>query len=158
MGANGIGAFSNVNNEGAPNDMSSIIFHWDTPKGLDTPHGKKKLLSRWNLTCKAFGIKNLICVSSEKVVMTDTEVSFNTVETLDEALELVKNLGVTVFIEQGGESLYEFDHPKEAIYVFGSDYSSLDKYLYKINIPSLLPVHAETAAGIVLSHRFTQCL
>lgn len=134
--------------------MASIIFHWDTPKGLDTPHGKKKLLSRWNLTCKAFGITDLICVTKEDIVMNDTEVRFRKFDTLEEALEEI--FEPVVFIEQGGRSLYEFIHPVHATYVFGSDYGNLDEFENKISIPSILPVHAEIAAGIVLSHRFTQ--
>jgi len=134
--------------------MASIIFHWDTPKGLDTPHGKKKLLSRWNLTCKAFGIINLLCVTKEDIKMNDAEVSFKTFDTLEEALDEV--FDPVVFIEQGGKDLYGFNHPIQATYVFGSDYGSLDEFEHKISIPSDLPVHAEIAAGIVLAHRYQQ--
>jgi len=134
--------------------MSSIIFHFDTPKGLDTPHGKKKLLSRWNLTAKACGITDLICVSKEDIHMNDAEVRFRKFDTLDEAMDEV--FEPVVFIEQGGKDLYTFDHPVHATYVFGSDYSSLDKYDNKISIPSILPFHAEVVAGIVLAHRYQQ--
>ncbi len=129
-----------------------IIFHWATPKGLDTPHGKKKLLSRWNLTCKAFGEKELVCVSDENIVMTDSEVSFKCVASLGEALKLSK--GKVVFVEQGGSSISNFNHPKEATYVFGSDYGELP--YSDIEIDSVLPLHSDIAAGIVLYHRYQQ--
>jgi len=136
--------------------MSSVIFHWATPTGLNTPHGVKKLLSRWNLTCKACGITDLLCITEEDIRMSDAEVTFRTFKTLDEALDVV--CGEVVFIEQGGKDLWTFEHPREATYVFGSDFSNLDKYENKISIPSLLPFHAEVAAGIVLAHRYSQWL
>jgi len=132
--------------------MSSIIFHWDTPKGLDTPHGKKKLLSRWNLTAKAFGINDLLCVTSENIKMEDAEVNFKTYITLDAAID--NSEGILVYVEQGGVSLNIFKHPKNAVYIFGSDYSELLKS--DVSIPSLLPMHAETAAGIILAQGYSQ--
>jgi hypothetical protein len=134
--------------------MGSIIFHWNTPKGLDTPHGKKKLLSRWNLTCKAFGITDIMCVTKEDIKMGDREVRFRTFSDLDKAINASK--GTIVAIEQGGSSLSEFKHPEDAIYIFGSDYDNLDYFANKISIPSLLPVHAETACGIILASRYQQ--
>jgi len=134
--------------------MSAIIFHWDTPKGLDTPHGKKKLLSRWGLTCKAFGIYKLYCVTGEDIQINDAEVEFKAFNDIHKAIQFAG--GHVVAIEQGGESLYKFKHPENATYIFGSDYSNLDYFANKISIPSRLPVHAETAAGIVLAHRFKQ--
>jgi len=132
--------------------VSAIIFHWDTPKGLDTPHGKKKLLSRWNLTAKAFGITNLSCITSEDIVMNDTEVNFRTFKTLHDAIE--NSINTLVYVEQGGIDYKHFKYPENATYIFGSDYESLQHS--DISIPSLLPVHAETAAGIILAHRYSQ--
>jgi len=132
--------------------MSTVIFHWATPKGLDTPHGRKKLLSRWNLTCKAFGIHRIYCVTDEPIVMNDAEVSFHRFPSLSAALMMAD--GEVVYVEQGGDSLEGFDHPENAVYVFGSDYGELEEATVSIN--SELPVHAEIAAGIVLAHGYSQ--
>jgi len=132
--------------------MSAIIFHWDTPKGLDTPHGKKKLLSRWNLTCKAFGITNIMCVTDEDIKMGDAEVNFRTFKTLHDAIE--SSTSTLIYVEQGGIDYSHFEHPENATYIFGSDYEGLKHS--DISISSLLPIHAETAAGIVLAHRYQQ--
>ena len=134
--------------------MTSIIFHWITPKGFESPHAIKRILARWTLTCKAFGVKNIICVSKDKMQIRDTEINFTQVGSFKEAYKLVD--GELIHIEQGGTQLEEYKHPKNCTYVFGSDYSGLnvDKC---ISINSDLPIHAEVAAGIVLSHRYSQC-
>ena len=133
--------------------MVTVIFHWITPKGFESPHAKKKILARWALTCKAFGINNLICVSEEDMHIDDIEVNFINVKTMDDALCLTEK--PYIFVEQGGTKLIEYIHPKNGTYVFGSDYRGLPSAT--ISIQTLKPVHAEIAAGIVLSHRFEQC-
>lgn len=135
--------------------MSAVIFHWSVPKGFDNPHVQKRLLSRWGLTCKAFGIHKLICVSDEKVSMNDSELEFAWVPSLLEAL--CKSDGEVIYVEEGGIILGSFYHPKEATYVFGSDYGEL-KAETKLSIPTSLPLHAEVAAGIILADRSMKCL
>jgi len=133
--------------------MTTVIFHWETPKGFDNPHARKKLLARWGLTCKAFGIHTLYCVTDEPLKMSDAEITFKTFSTLKKALG--KAEGEVVYIEQGGRSLESLKHPENAVYVFGSDYGGLD-VKDAISINTLTPLHAEVAAGIVLHHRASQ--
>ena len=132
---------------------SVVVFHWQTPKGFESSHAKKKLLARWSLTCKAFGVHSLYCVSDEDMEIKDTEILFETFTTLNEALRHTE--GMVVYLEQNGSSLSEFKHPESAVYVFGSDYGCIEEDGV-ISIDSRLPVHAEVAAGIVLSHRYSQ--
>lgn len=148
--------------------MSGMIFHWTvskgTPPGINNPHARKRIISRWNLMSKAFGLgndnadgkPNLYCVTNDMTVsMKDAEVNFIAVETLEEALELSKDVGEQVFIEQGGTTLQDFIHPEKAVYVFGCDYGEITSD-NNISIDSILPVHSEIAGGIILAHRYLQ--
>lgn len=133
--------------------MTTVIFHWETPKGFDNPHARKKLLARWGLTCKAFGIYQLYCVTNEPLKISDTEIVFKVFISLEDAIKQTE--GEVVYLEQGGESLSDYSHPENAVYVFGSDYGELE-IDNAISINSKLPLHAEISAGIVLAHRYTQ--
>lgn len=107
---------------------------------------------------KAFigGRPNIYCVTNDDTAeLKDAEINFKTFKTLEDALEYSENDGDRVYIEQGGADLKGFKHPKEAVYVFGSDYGELVSD-NAISIGSYLPVHSEIAAGIVLSSRYYQ--
>ena len=143
--------------------MSALIFHWTVVKGTNpgiaNPHARKRLFTRWSLMAKAFhldDIPNVYCVTNDPgAQLGDAEINFKAFSSLEAALEYSKKDGVHVFIEQGGTFLQDFDHPKEAVYVFGSDYGEL-RVDNAISIDSNLPVHAEIAAGIILADRFLQ--
>ena len=148
--------------------MSSIIFHWTLSKGthpgINNPHARKRILSRWNLMAKAFGLgedttdgkPSLYCVTNDpNVQMKDAEIHFKTFEDLYSAIDYSSKDGEHVYIEEGGDDLSSFTHPKRAVYVFGSDYGELSMPKM-LSFKSALPVHSETAAGVVLAHRFSQ--
>jgi len=137
--------------------MSSIIFHWSVHSSLDNAHAQKKLLARWNLTCKAFGITDKCVSDNPDVDITDAEITFTRFDTLSDALSSCTN--ELVFIELGGENINTFTHPTDATYIFGADYGGMgldmpvDATPLTINTNNL-PLHSEIACGIVLSHRF----
>ena len=133
--------------------VSTVIFHWKNHPSLNTPHAIKKLLNRWSFTCKAFGVYNLIAITDDKLQLNDTEINFTTKNTLEEALKGKENI---VYLEEGGEPLEDFTHPKNATYVFGSDYGEL-KADNTISISTNNALHAEITCGVVLYHRSTQC-
>lgn len=143
--------------------MSAIIFHWTvvegTNPGIANPHARKRLFTRWTLMAKAFNLgdkPNVYCVTNDpKAQMGDAEIVFKTFPKLQEAIEYSKKDGEHIFIEQGGTPLQDFKHPKDAVYVFGSDYAGL-QVENAISIDSKLPVHAEIAAGIILADRYQQ--
>jgi len=129
--------------------MATVIFHWHNHKSLNTPHAIKKLLNRWSFTCKAFGVKNLIAITDESIQLNDAEINFTVFKTLDEALRDKIDI---VYIELGGTPLENLRHPKNATYVFGSDFGGL-KADEAITINTNNALHAEVACGIVLHHR-----
>jgi len=129
--------------------MSTVIFHWHNHKSLNTPHAIKKLLNRWSFTCKAFGIKNLIAITDDPLQLNDIEINFSVFPTLENALIGKKNI---VYIEIGGTKLEDFKHPKEATYVFGSDYGGL-KADNAVTISTNNALHAEVACGVILYDR-----
>ena len=138
--------------------MSVLIFHWTISKsmhpGVNNPHARKRILSRWNLMAKAFGIDTLFCVTNDpNIQMHDTEIVSKIFNTLDSAVAEAE--GELIYIEQGGEDIQDFSHPRNAAYIFGCDYGEL-KADRKISIKTKYPLHAEIAAGIVLSHRYQQ--
>jgi len=133
--------------------MCTVIFHWEVPECLNTPHAQKKLLSRWDFTCKAFGITKIYCVSENDVRINDAEIEFKLFKTLDDAI--AASSGELVYLEENGTPLKLFVHPTKAVYIFGSDYAELESD-NSITINANIPLHAEIACGIVLSHRFNQ--
>lgn len=136
-------------------NKTTVVFHWSNPPSLNTPKAIKKLLGRWQNTCKGFKVYNLIVITNNpNVKLGDTEINFTRVKTLEEALKDRKNI---VYIEQGGTPLQEFKHPKNATYVFGADYSGGLQVDNAISINSEIALHAEVACGIVLHDRFNPC-
>lgn len=133
-------------------NKSTVIFHWEPHSIFNTPHAKKKLLNKWSFTCKAFGIYNLIAITSEELQLKDTEINFKVYVSLEEAL---KDKTKIVYLEEGGEPISNFNHPKDATYVFGSDYGEL-KVNNAITIKTNNALHAEMACAIVLYHRSIQ--
>ena len=135
---------------------ATVVFHWSNPPALNTPKAIKKLLGRWQNTCKGFKVYNLIVISDDKnVKLGDTEINFTRVKTLEDALRGRKDI---VYIEQGGIPLQDFKHPKNATYVFGADYSGGLHVDNAITINSEIALHAEIAVGIILHDRFNLCL
>lgn len=135
--------------------MTAIIFHWQSPDILNTPKAQKKLLARWSLTCKAFKVYDIYCVTDEDTQIKDAEVNFTKCATLGEAIALAG--GTPIYLEEGGSPLTEFSHPEDGTYIFGADYVGLHGVEdVAITINALLPLWAEQACGIVLEHRYQQ--
>jgi len=132
--------------------MSGICFHWELPASISAnPKAVKKLLLHWSHTAKCFGIKDIYLIDVDKTgaFIGDNQVNCKVIKSLDELK------GKLVFVEQGGKSLTEFKHPKDCIYVFGSDYGSLPKA--DVSIEAELPLYAEQACAIVLYDRSIKC-
>lgn len=129
--------------------MATVIFNLTLATKVDTPHMRKKLLNKWGFTCKAFGVTRLICIADSYIKLKDAEIDFTYVSSLEEALSLVE--GTKIVVEQGGTSLKDFNHPEDAIYIFGSDYfkGTIDE---GVSINSVIALHADIACGIVLNH------
>lgn len=128
--------------------MAIIVAHWDIPQIL-TGKQSKKLFSRWSHTAKAFGLKDLRFIDSEKEPMPifgDTEINLSTYRSLDEALDGLDNI---VYVEQGGQDINDFKFPDDPTFVFGSDYGELPEA--GVSIVTDIPLHADVAMGIVLS-------
>jgi len=132
--------------------MITVVFHWKNHSSLNNPHAIKKLLNRWSFTCKAFGVYNLIAITDDNLKLGDTEINFSTAKSLVEALKDKENI---IYLEEGGKPLEKLIHPKNATYVFGSDYGEL-QVDNAISINTNNALHAEVACGIILNHRSTQ--
>jgi len=110
----------------------------------------------WKQTLAAYGIKNWAMVPG------DTErgspLEFNS---LEEAL--TKSHGTRVFLRpDSGIPLSEFDHPIDAVYIFGNAKESLRKYIRQednvvtIDCPQATDMFACVALAPVLHSRFVQ--
>jgi hypothetical protein len=132
--------------------MSGIIFYWEQPAVLVHEKIQKKLISRWTLTAKAFGISNICVIDVDGIepIVNDSEIKFTIVKTLEEALNLFSNSS-KVWVEQGGEPLVNFKHPKDAVYIFGSDFGQLPEAT--VEIPISQGIHSDIACGIILADR-----
>ena len=127
--------------------MTGICFHWEPAASIvANPKAVKKLLLHWTHTAKCFGIKDIYCIDVDKSAqMGDLQINFQVIESLDELK------GKLVFVEQGGKPLKSFKHPKNCIYIFGSDYGQLPKA--DLSIETELGLYAEQACAIVLHDR-----
>ena len=126
-----------------------ICFYWDPPESIkQNPKAVKKLLLHWTHTAKCFGIKTIYCVG--QVEVRDKQIDFRCIKSLDELPKIKK-----VFVEQGGKSLKDYKHPKDCIYVFGSDYGQLPKA--DVSVETELALYAEQACAIVLYDRSIKC-
>lgn len=131
--------------------MTGICFHWEPAASIAAnPKAVKKLLLHWSHTAKCFGVKDIYCIDVDKsgVEMGDLQINFQVIESLD---ELKDNL---VYVEQGGKPLKGFKHPKDCIYVFGSDYGQLPRA--DVSIEAELGLYAEQACAIVLHDRYVK--
>ena len=133
-------------------DRAAVVFHWENHPALNTAHIIKKLLNRWSFTCKAFGVPNLIAITSEALALSDAEIQFRTAGSLEDALE---GRADVVYVEEGGRDLVGFTHPRGATYVFGSDYGELPSG-GAVSITTNNALHAEVACGVLLHHRSLQ--
>lgn len=126
--------------------MTAICFHWEPAASIAAnPKAVKKLLLHWTHTAKCFGVKDIYCIGSP--VMGDQQINWHNIESINDLGR--KKL---VYVEQGGTPLSDFKHPKTCIYVFGSDYGSLEKA--DVSIDSELGLYAEQACAIVLHDRY----
>lgn len=132
--------------------MIAVIAHWELPAALSDLKAQKKMLTHWTHTLKAFGVENLVLVDVDGVrpVINDSEIHHQVVNTLAEAIELFPDLE-HVYVEEGGEPLENFNHPKNAVYIFGSDYGQLPKST--VGVKTTIPLHAHIACGIILFDR-----
>ena len=132
--------------------MTGICFHWEPPAAIAaSPKATKKLLLHWSHTAKCFGIKDiyLIDVDGTGAFIGDEQVNCKVIQSFDELK------GKMVFVEQGGKPLKDFKHPKDCIYVFGSDYGQLPKA--DVSVETELALYAEQACAIVLYDRSIKC-
>ena len=128
--------------------MIGICFHWEVAASVAaSPKAVKKLLLHWTHTAKCFGVKDIYCIDVDNTGVTfgDLQVNFKVIKSLDELK------GKLVYVEQGGKPLKSFKHPKNCIYVFGSDYDKLPKS--DVEIEADLGLYAEQACAIVLHDR-----
>jgi hypothetical protein len=133
--------------------MAGIIFHWELQQSLTNRTVQRQLAKRITLTCKAFDVKDICFIDVDGIEpeISDAEINFNVVNSLEDALKLF-NTGTYVWVEQGGESLKTYKHPKDAIYIFGPDYGNLKEST--IEIPIKQGIYADIACGIVLADRY----
>lgn len=132
--------------------MARVILHWDIPVALQDPLAAKKTFLRWSVTCKAFGINELILIDVDGLGAPtgDNELNLTVVKTLAEAVALVPEESL-VYVEQGGVPLKDFEHPQDATYVFGSDFGELPRA--DVEFACKFGVTADIACGIVLYDR-----
>ena len=133
----------------------AVILHWELPQALQERFAAKKIFTRWSHTCKAFGVKRLVLVDVDELGFEygDSEIDLSVVNTLDEALSIVDN-DKLVYVEEGGAPLETYQHDKDAVYVFGSDYGQLPRA--DLGITTANPLHAEQACAAVLYERSKQ--
>lgn len=105
----------------------------------------------WKQLTKAYSV--------DRVIFTPTELERRTYpeqyDTMSEALD--STTGEQIFlIPNAGESLIDFEHPEDAVYIFGNAYkSNLDiaKRIVHIPTPKSVDVFARDAAAMVLYDR-----
>lgn len=132
-----------------------MIIYWEQPATFNGVKAQKKFLNRWTHLAKAFGIDKIcfIDVDGSEPFVNDSEIDFNVARNIKDALKLFPKKN-PVYVEQGGKPLAKYKHPKNAVYIFGSDYKSLEKAT--VSIDSKLALYSDHAASIILHDRITQ--
>lgn len=133
----------------------AVILHWELPQALQERFAAKKTFIRWSHTCKAFGVKDLVLINVDGLNCQygDAELNLTIVDTLEEAVALF-DASRLVYVEEGGQDIQEFEHPEDAVYVFGSDFGELPQA--DLGITTANPLNAEMACGVVLYERSKQ--
>ena len=148
--------------------MIGVIAYWDYPPTIwQVAKSEKVFMNHFRLTMKVFEGTHLIMIDpdSQDPVVTDAEVSYDCVSSLEEALALVSDDANIVFVEhsEGASSLKYFNHPEgDTYYVVGSDYSGLkipadlpqNSDIVEIDTPTSIGFYSYIALGIVLTDRY----
>ena len=137
--------------------MLGLIIHWELPFDVAVNNtAANKYWKIWTHTANAFGVTDLFVVDLDGSCprLTDGEINITYHQTKEEVLEKYPDMQ-HIYVDRGGESVYTFTHPKEAIYIIGSDYATFTKpdNVTIIGFDSEIVVHAFIAAGIILSSR-----
>ena len=101
--------------------------------------------------CAAYKVDRLVMIPT----LLGPRTSVDQYDTLEEALESCS--GERIFLEpSGSEHLDTFDHPEDAVYIFGKAMISNrheEGKMVRINTPSMTDMFAVNAAAIVLDNR-----
>lgn len=139
--------------------MIGLVGHWEIAASLDS----KKMMGMWNHTAKSFGADTVLMIvkpGDDQPSHCDEEMGFSIYESLDDLRAAYPKVKLVFIDHRGDNSLLEFKHPKNVLYVFGSDYGSgaiFSKGDTSVYIPCDNPyIYAHVAAGIVLADRWSK--
>ena len=107
--------------------MISVIIHWDHKKPMDA-NNKRYIFQLWDYACRSHGI------APANALFVDLEGSLGAmnlanpvVSSLEEALSIAGKDDLTpVYVHGSGkQELPNFEHPENAVYIFGPNYDKL---------------------------------
>lgn len=134
----------------------AVIIHCELSQIFNTQKVQQKIIKRIPHLAKAFGIKNLCLIDVDNLGLEewgfDAELNIKYAKNLNEALSYYPDLE-PVYVEQGSDTyLNDFQHPYDAVYIFGADYGQLPKAT--ISIPSDIALYVDDVMAIVLYDRY----
>lgn len=137
--------------------MLGLMIHWELPFSVAVNNrALSKYLKIWTHTAKAFSCSDLIIIDLDGScpIINDSEINISYYNNNDDALKDFKSIK-HIYVDIEGESINDFIHPEEAVYIIGSDYTMFTKPPKSsiIGFNSKIPTHAFIAAGIILSSR-----
>jgi hypothetical protein len=107
--------------------MVSVIIHWDHKKPMDA-NNKRYIFQLWDYACRSHGIlvQNTIFVDLEGSLGA-MNLANPVVDTLEEALSIAGKDDLTPVYVHGSANveLPNFEHPENAVYIFGPNYDRL---------------------------------
>ena len=137
--------------------MGTLVIHFED-NDMDVWSGRKLDIDMWKTSCFNWGIEEL------RIVDLRTDKSWQPQEpmlnlkwygSLNQALEGLENL---VYIDiHGNESLWEFTHSEDMVYVIGASYGFLETPVgTRVVIPQIGndEMHSTHIAAMVLAHRY----
>jgi hypothetical protein len=136
--------------------MLGVIYHWSVKDG--TPMCAQRFTyQQFDYACRGFAVDKAVIVdpTSEFPLETTEEV----VSDLASALALFPNC-IPLFLDKSGDNiLLGYDHPVDAVYVIGPDYSSFNipagSATFRIDMADpVLELWADQVIVMALAHRY----
>ena len=141
--------------------MISVIIHWDHKKAMDVEN-MRYIYQLWDYVCRSHGLApaNAIFVDCEGSLGA-MNLANPVVSTLEEALSIAGKHDLTpVYVHGSAEvDLTNFEHPENAVYIFGPNYAKLPlpDGAVSVRIPLFAEpndLFSQTCLPIILYDRF----
>jgi len=136
--------------------MVEVIVHWDH-KPMASIEWLRHSYQMYDYAARAYNVDQLIFIDKHGTLASLAPTN-PIVENLSDAIELINPQSTIHFLHMtGAQNLFDYNHPKDAAYIIGPDYNSMEPIFgIGIQIPmanTKMELWASQTLSIILSHR-----